>query len=153
LAAFQPREVRCAIYTFIYLYINICIPAIVYLLIAILLVIFYVITGIKLLRRLKRSHKSGRKITNLKQVRIIRIYEFVLELFSHYLLQMTVRILVSMGFIAVIIIIGLVFTFPVAYTPIGKLFEQNHKKYYKIDLKIVIIVCGINIIPNYFFSQ
>ena len=66
---------------------------------------------------------------------------------------MTVRILVSMGFIAVIIIIGLVFTFPVAYTPIGKLFEQNHKKYYKIDLKIVIIVCGINIIPNYFFSQ
>lgn len=35
---------------------------------AVILVVFYLFTGIKLLRRLKSSQKKGRKVSNLKQV-------------------------------------------------------------------------------------
>jgi hypothetical protein len=63
------------------------------------LVVFYFVTGIKLLLRLKVSKKYGRKIRNLKET--------------------TVKILSSIGFLFVIVCIFVLFLTDVAYTPLG----------------------------------
>lgn len=97
------------------------------------LVVFYFVTGIKLLLRLKVSKKYGRKIRNLKEVskpstillsetnwieqfEAADVDEFCTDLFR----QTTVKILSSIGFLFVIVCIFVLFLTDVAYTPLGK---------------------------------
>jgi hypothetical protein len=99
----------------------------VYLIVAVILVVFYLFTGIKLLRRLKSSQKKGRKVSNLKQT--------------------TVRIMISIGFLFSMIFVGTFFTAPFAYTPLPY-FLLWYSLYAAIDCTSLMNIIAFGIPSN-----